>query len=110
MSRVYGRRTSVAQAGFQQGPAGTPLAESKLRSHLMLQEHGSLRPKCSGFPHSTVGLVADRSAPPPWRARLVLATAPLTAGRLVFPPRLHPASGRAVESGLGVNSSAPPKD
>src|ERR1051325_8017365 len=86
------------------------LAESKIESHLMLQERDSLRSECGRFPHSTVGLVANRSAPPPWRARLVLATAPPAAGWLVSPPRLHPASGRAVESGLGVTSSAPPKD
>src|SRR5690348_3787386 len=81
------------------------LAESKLQSHLMLRERDSLHPECGRFPHSTVGLVADRSAPPPQRARLVLATAPPAAARLVCPPRLHPALGPAVESGLVVGSN-----
>src|SRR4029450_10360864 len=75
----------------------------------MLQERRSPRTEPIRFPRWTVGLVAHRLAPPPWSARLFPTTAPPAAGWPVARPRLHLASGRAVESAPAVTAPAPPR-
>jgi hypothetical protein len=93
--RVYREGTSSPHRPvFSKDRRELALAESKLQSHLMLQERRShWRSPSVRFPHSTVGPVADRSAPSLWIARLFPATARLAGGWLVALPRLHPASG-----------------
>src|SRR5678815_3775485 len=108
-SGCIGRRASLAQAGISKDRRELALAESKLQSHLILQERRSPRTESIRFPRSTVGLVAHHLAPPPWSARLFPTTAPLAAGWPVARPRLHPASRRAVQSAPAITSPVPPR-